>query len=102
MGRPRRRGRNRVVGDPLRQRDDHRQAAGYRGQCAVVASNVAFNGTGDWASWQTKTITAGLVAGANTVRASATTANGGPNLDYLEVSGHRRHRIRVAFAVSHG
>jgi hypothetical protein len=27
-----------------------------------------------------------VTAGANTVRAVATTANGGPNLDYIEVT----------------
>ncbi|MFI6725752.1 glycosyl hydrolase family 8 [Streptomyces atratus] len=50
----------------------------------VVASGAAFNGTGSWDTWATKTITAQLVAGTNTIRATATTANGGPNLDYLD------------------
>ncbi|MET9658120.1 glycosyl hydrolase family 8 [Streptomyces sp. NPDC006510] len=49
----------------------------------VAASGVAFGGTGSWDTWATKTINAQLVAGTNTVRATATTANGGPNLDYL-------------------
>ena len=53
---------------------------------SVVRAGLAFNGTGAWTTWQTVTITAPLVAGANTIRATATTANGGPNLDYLEVS----------------
>ena len=30
------------------------------------------------------TIPVTLTAGANTIRATATTANGGPNVDYLE------------------
>jgi hypothetical protein len=51
----------------------------------TVASNVAFNGTGGWDTWATTTITAALAAGTNTVRATATTASGPPNLDYLEV-----------------
>lgn len=50
----------------------------------AVASGVAFNGTGSWDTWATKTVAAQLVAGTNTVRATATTANGGPNLDYLD------------------
>jgi chitinase len=52
----------------------------------TVASGVAFNGTGAWTSWQTASVTATLNAGANTVRATATTANGGPNVDRLTVT----------------
>jgi hypothetical protein len=52
---------------------------------AVVASGKPFNGTGAWTTWQSTAVSARLEAGANTVRATATTANGGPNLDYLEV-----------------
>ena len=51
----------------------------------VVASGLSFAGTGAWTTWQTRTLTAALNAGANTVRATATTADGGPNVDYLEV-----------------
>ncbi|GAB3884103.1 PQQ-dependent sugar dehydrogenase [Kibdelosporangium lantanae] len=49
----------------------------------TVASAVAFNGTGSWDTWTDVTVNASLVAGANKVKATATTANGGPNLDYL-------------------
>lgn len=52
---------------------------------AAVASNKAFNGTGAWTSWSTTTLSAALRAGANTIRATATTANGGPNVDHLTV-----------------
>jgi polygalacturonase len=51
----------------------------------VVAAGVSFPSTVDWATWQTATLTATLTAGANAIRATATTANGGPNVDYLEV-----------------
>src|SRR5258706_467473 len=54
---------------------------------ATVASNLAFNGTTNWDTWATKTVSAVLNAGANTVRATATTANGGPNVDELTVGG---------------
>jgi hypothetical protein len=50
-----------------------------------AATGLAFAGTGAWATWQTKTLTVNLRAGANTIRATATTANGGPNVDYLDV-----------------
>ncbi|WP_433445219.1 CBM35 domain-containing protein [Nonomuraea sp. CA-141351] len=45
-----------------------------------------FPGTGNWDTWADSAFTVSLNAGANTVRATATTANGGPNLDYLDVS----------------
>jgi hypothetical protein len=50
------------------------------------ATTVAFNPTGAWTTWQAVTTTATLAAGANTVRATATVADGGPNSDYLEVT----------------
>ncbi|GAA2324212.1 hypothetical protein GCM10010149_92010 [Nonomuraea roseoviolacea subsp. roseoviolacea] len=43
-------------------------------------------GTGAWSTWATDTFTVQLAAGANTIRATATTANGNPNLDYLEIT----------------
>ncbi|MFL6074934.1 MAG: discoidin domain-containing protein [Mycobacteriales bacterium] len=51
----------------------------------VVAAGHSFPATADWDTWQTATLTVPLVAGANTVTLTATTPNGGPNLDYLEV-----------------
>ncbi|WP_244809621.1 MULTISPECIES: glycosyl hydrolase family 8 [Streptomyces] len=52
----------------------------------TVASGVSFAGTGSWDTWQTRTLTATLLAGSNKIRATATTANGGPNLDYLDAN----------------
>lgn len=49
----------------------------------TVAAGKAFNGTGSWDSWATAPVAVTLKAGANTVRATATTANGGPNIDSL-------------------
>ncbi|HEX6352008.1 PQQ-dependent sugar dehydrogenase [Actinophytocola sp.] len=51
----------------------------------VVADDRSFPGTGAWTTWQEGTINVTLAAGANTVRAVSTTANGGPNLDRLRV-----------------
>jgi alpha-L-fucosidase len=51
----------------------------------TVASGLSFNPTTDWNTWVTTSINAALNAGNNTVRATATTANGGPNLDNLTV-----------------
>jgi alpha-galactosidase len=51
----------------------------------AMAASVSFPGTGDWANWVTVTTTVNLGAGDNTIRATATTANGGPNLDNILV-----------------
>ncbi|KAB2352641.1 glycosyl hydrolase family 28 protein [Actinomadura rudentiformis] len=54
----------------------------------VLASDeLAFPGTGAWPNWTTTSMTVPLNAGANTIRATATTANGGPNLDHLALPG---------------
>lgn len=53
----------------------------------VVATGVSFPGTGSWDTWANRTVTVALPAGADKVRATATTANGGPNVDYLQVTG---------------
>ncbi len=51
----------------------------------LAADELAFPPTGAWSTWQTATTTVTLNAGANTIRATASTASGGPNVDYLEV-----------------
>ena len=51
----------------------------------LVAAAQAFNPTGSWTSWQTIAVPAALLDGVNTVKAVATTTNGGPNLDSLIV-----------------
>jgi glucose/arabinose dehydrogenase len=50
-----------------------------------IAAAQSFPGTGNWDTWQEITLNATLRAGTNTVRTTATTANGGPNLDRLRV-----------------
>ncbi|MEZ0073893.1 hypothetical protein ABH927_003247 [Planotetraspora sp. GP83] len=57
---------------------------------AVNGSTVAtrnYNATTNWDTWADDTFTVNLAAGANTIRATATTVNGGPNLDKITVSG---------------
>ncbi|MER5461499.1 carbohydrate-binding protein [Streptomyces sp. NPDC002668] len=51
---------------------------------AVVSAGRPFNGTGAWTTWADATLTVPLKAGSNTVRVTASTANGAPNLDYLD------------------
>ena len=52
----------------------------------VVDSGLSFNGTGSWTTWSNRNKTVTLEQGINIIRATATTANGGPNVDYLEVA----------------
>jgi hypothetical protein len=51
----------------------------------LVTSSLAFNPTANWDTWANVPFAANLNQGSNTVRLTATTASGGPNLDYLEV-----------------
>jgi aryl-phospho-beta-D-glucosidase BglC (GH1 family) len=48
-------------------------------------TSVGFPGTGAWTTWATTSTTVSLNAGTNTLRATATTVNGGPNLDKIDV-----------------
>lgn len=50
------------------------------------AQTLSFPGTGAWTAWQTRSIPVSLGTGANTIRATATTAEGGPNVDHLAVT----------------
>jgi glucose/arabinose dehydrogenase/chitodextrinase len=52
-----------------------------------AALDLAFGATANWDTWAEQAISVSLKAGTNTVRATATTANGGPNLDRLRVTG---------------
>src|SRR2546423_37237 len=52
----------------------------------VVAPNLAFNQTTNWDTWADQSATVTLAAGTNKVRATATSANGGPTLARLRVS----------------
>ncbi|GAB2559566.1 hypothetical protein GCM10027269_11700 [Kribbella endophytica] len=56
---------------------------------AVDGRTVAtpqFPGTGAWTNWTTTNVNTTLTAGTHTIKTTATTANGGPNLDSLTVT----------------
>jgi len=60
-------------------------------QCALSVNgnsigNLSFAPTGTWGTWTTQTVAASLNSGNNTVRLTVNTSNGGPNLDYVNVS----------------
>jgi pectate disaccharide-lyase len=44
----------------------------------------SFEGTGAWTTWVTKTLTVSVNSGSNTIRLNPTTANGLPNVDFLD------------------
>jgi rhamnogalacturonan endolyase len=52
---------------------------------AVAQSGGAFDPTGAWTTWTTKTLTVPVNAGSNTIRVAPTTANGLANIDYLDI-----------------
>ncbi|WP_215732183.1 family 43 glycosylhydrolase [Lentzea atacamensis] len=51
----------------------------------TTVGTVSFEPTGAWTSWSTKALNVPLTAGENTVRLDPTSADGLPNVDYLDV-----------------
>src|SRR5207245_7553110 len=51
----------------------------------LAAQGLSFPPTGAFSLWTTSIAPVNLRSGTNTIRAVATTASGGPNLDYLDV-----------------
>jgi polygalacturonase len=51
----------------------------------TAATGASFPATGNWDTWGRKGFSVTLNAGTNHIRVTATTANGCPNLDYLDV-----------------
>ncbi|MFF4030857.1 carbohydrate-binding protein [Streptomyces sviceus] len=50
----------------------------------LKASSASFESTSTWTGWTTKTLTVPVNAGSNTIRLNPTSANGLPNVDYLD------------------
>jgi rhamnogalacturonan endolyase len=53
---------------------------------SVVQAAFAFDATGAWNAWATRSLTVNLNAGDNTIRLAATTASGLGNIDYVDVT----------------
>jgi hypothetical protein len=51
-----------------------------------TVQSPTYAGTGAWSTWATSTFTVPLNAGSNTIQLNPTTADGLPNIDYLEVT----------------
>lgn len=54
---------------------------------ATVASNIAFNTTGSWTTWNTESVAVTLSAGVKEIRLEATNDSGLGNIDFMEVTG---------------
>jgi hypothetical protein len=52
----------------------------------AAAGSVNFGTTPNWDTWANSSATVTLTSGTNTIRVTSTTSNGGPNLDWLEIS----------------
>ena len=52
----------------------------------TTLATPVFAGTGAWTTWNTSTVNTNLSTGSHTIKTTATTANGGPNLDSLTVT----------------
>ncbi|ETK33760.1 PQQ-dependent sugar dehydrogenase [Microbispora sp. ATCC PTA-5024] len=52
----------------------------------AAAGTRSYPATANWDTWADDAFTVNLAAGANTIRATATTANGGPNVDKITIS----------------
>lgn len=50
----------------------------------TTVSSASFESTSTWTGWTTKTLTVPVNAGSNTIRLNPTSANGLPNVDYLD------------------
>ncbi|HZM75991.1 MAG TPA: glycoside hydrolase family 88 protein [Candidatus Limnocylindrales bacterium] len=52
---------------------------------SINGQTANFPGTGAWSTWAEVTITINLITGANQIRATATTVDGGPNVDNIAI-----------------
>jgi len=52
----------------------------------TVQNSMDFIPTTDWTTWNDSSIVVNLNEGSNTIRATSITTNGGPNVDYIEIS----------------
>jgi rhamnogalacturonan endolyase len=52
----------------------------------VAINSMDFNSTGNWTTWSEASIVVYLNQGTNSIRATALTSDGGPNVDYLKVA----------------
>jgi endo-1,4-beta-D-glucanase Y len=52
----------------------------------TAAGTVNFGTTANWDTWTAASLTVTMPAGTNTIRVTATTSGGDPNLDWVEVS----------------
>ena len=57
---------------------------------------ISFPSTGDFTTWSDSTIVLPLTAGTNTIKAVSSTAAGGPNIDYIELTKTDKEPVQPA------
>jgi hypothetical protein len=65
---------------------------------SALTTTINFPGTGSWDTWAVATVPISLGSGTQTIRLTATTSNGGPNLDKLTLDGGATNVINVSTA----
>jgi len=73
-------------------------AVNLNGSATGLSAN--FIVTGAWTTWQTEALSLDLVKGLNTVRLTSSASDGGPNLDYVDVSGTAGSQYTLSITVN--
>lgn len=66
----------------------------------ALISSIEFGPTGGWTEWDELTIQVPFDVGVNTLRFTSTGAEGGPNIDKLDITGEQLPTYNVNFTVS--
>lgn len=65
----------------------------------LIADSVSFSPTGDWTKWDTLSISANLKKGVSYLRFISVSSDGGPNIDWLDVSGEQAKTFRITVMI---
>jgi len=66
----------------------------------TAAASVDFGPTGAWTIWDTITIQATFKKGINTLRLTSLSPEGGPNIDYFDISGEQSPQYSLNISVT--
>ncbi|NQU87495.1 MAG: carbohydrate-binding protein [Mariniphaga sp.] len=65
-----------------------------------VITSVNFEPTGGWTIWDTISFTASFNQGINTLKCTSTGSDGGPNIDYFDISGEQGNSYSLNLSVN--
>ncbi|MBN2774361.1 MAG: carbohydrate-binding protein, partial [Prolixibacteraceae bacterium] len=66
----------------------------------VAVETLEFQPTGDWTNWDTISFLGNFKQGVNLIRITSTGSEGGPNIDYFDVSGEQAQSFTLNVQVS--